>query len=482
MSWRRVGILWAVATVLVITAIVWEGLAPASGVGAAPEPKRVFAVDGEADTISVDESRISSAPAWPDREPRQLELTRGDDAPLVFVRADDGSWAQSAPIAHPVDPVSMQRTIRAMRELRAVDVLVGSDVGLDDASLGLDPPRATLAVQWGEDEASRRAVLELGRTGIGGRAYARIAGDDRILVVGGDLHARAVWMDPREWRDRSIFGDVAVDTATSVAMRSGPVEVRLERDRRTWRLASPFQTRAAGGPLDELLRSIAAARVAGFVLDAPEDLASFGLAVPVATVEVSVRPPGAETDRTTVLRLGATAGAGSEDRFGLVEGRDVVVRVPGSLIAAIVRNPIDWASPIASGVRAPDVGRVRILATGREIVLERDGAGWTRAVGVGSERPSDPVAIEPAAPSRLLDLVTEVRAAALQPGRVETPIVTLVLEDFSASPLGTVRIGRGDRGTWLMDSGDGLIRVYAAGIEPPVSPDEFPLLDPSEAG
>ena len=69
----------------------------------------------------------------------------------------------------------------------------------------------------------------MGRRGLGGRAYARIADDPeaRTLVVDAELHDRAVVMDPREWRVRGIFGEVSLDTAASVSLEVGGLRAAL---------------------------------------------------------------------------------------------------------------------------------------------------------------------------------------------------------------------------------------------------------------
>jgi len=65
----------------------------------------------------------------------------------------------------------------------------------------------------------------------------------------------------------------------------------------------------------------------------------------------------------------------------------------------------------------------------------------------------------------------------------------VVLEDFSGRPLHTVRIAAGGTQeaaaggtpsiTWIMDAGDGLLRLYPGGIQPPLSADAF---DPPAPG
>ncbi|MFK7959368.1 MAG: DUF4340 domain-containing protein [Phycisphaerales bacterium] len=466
MNWRTVGGLWILAIVLAAVAIMWQRLAPAAGV-VATRANSAMAVFGTSSAVDGGDALA----LWPDGEPESMRLVRDGEPERRYARNGDGNWNQIAPLNHPVDSFSVQRTARLLANLRAIDRLSAAEAGeVPDAVLGLDPPRARLSFTWpGGAEVS----VALGRRGIGGRAYARLAGGDETLVVGQELHDRAVAMDPREWRDRAIFGDVAADSASSVTISTGPNRVRLERDRREWRLREPVDTRVSPAALDELLRTLAAARLSGFILDQPPDTAAFGLVPPAATVELALSRPGQEEPEIRRLFLGAEAGAGTTDRFAMVEGRDTVIRVPGRLVQVFARDPVAWASLTAVSSVPADVGRVRILRPNLEIVLRREGEGWKMAVGRDGETPGAETDIPRGEADRLLDLLGTVQAAGIQSGRLtpEVDAATVVIEDFAFAPLGTVRIAADPSGIWVMDSGEGVLRVYPEGIAPPLDPE-----------
>ena len=405
---------------------------------------------------------------------------------MRFTRDDSGLWHQVEPVEHPVEAFSIERTLRLVRSLEARDVIEASGDRAAAAAgepseaslLGLDPPRAELEIRWA-DAVEPAIRVQMGRRGLGGRAYARIADDPeaRTLVVDAELHDRAVVMDPREWRVRDIFGEVSLDTAESISIEVWDLRTLLVREDRRWRVSEPYRTRVNPLLLEELVNRLSAAWVNGFVIDRPEDPARFGLAQrPQAEIRVRVAEPGRPV-RETRLRIGATAGAGTSDRYGIVDDRAVLVRIPGALVQSIGRLPAQWADPTASGVRPLDVGRMRVLREdpGLELVLERAGEAWTLAVGDGDAAPGKPRAVAAAGPGRLLELLTEVRAPGVRPGRLSpAESTTVVLEDFGGRPLHAVRIGRettdtgSGGGAWLMDAGDGLLRVYPAGIEPPL--------------
>lgn len=466
MTWRAVLSWWIAAIVLVAILVGWERLRPAAGAGARSPVRAVFTNAAGGGSSATP---LRDAPAWPSGDATEVLIERDGDPALRFARTAGGGWTQLEPVPYPVDPFSMERTIALLRTLTARDVIDADDPDATPELLGFAPPQARVTLQWPD---AGTVAVELGRRGIGGRAYARIAGDPRVLVIDAELHERAVTMDPREWRDRSIFGDVTVDTASSISLQIGTLRTELARDGRRWRMSEPFRTRVNPMLLDELIGRVATAVVGGFVLDQPDDLGRFGLSPsPEADLRVTIQAPGLEP-RTVRLRIGATAGANTFDRYGLIDDRPVVVRVPGALIQAIARRPAEWAEPTATGVRPADVGRVRLLRTdpATEIVLEREGEGWTIAVG---EEGASPGAVRPLTgdgASRLLDLMADVRAPGVRSGSLSpTASTAVVLEDFSGRPLHTVRIAPDPTGDfWLMDAGDGLLREYPGGIEPPL--------------
>lgn len=481
MNWRSVVAWWVVASVLVGVLAVWERLDPAAGVASRAERRAVFT------DPSARREGLPGMPSLPEGDPVELTIRRHGAAPLRFTREQGGLWRQVEPVEHPVEGFSIERTLRLVRGLEARDVITasprrGADADADAADpseaalLGLEPPRAEVEVRWAE--AAEPAIrLLMGRRGIGGRAYARVADDPegRMLVVDAEVHDRAVVMDPREWRDRTIFGEVSLDTAESISIEVGALRTVMVREDRQWRLSEPYATRVNPLLLEELVNRLTAARVNGFVIDDPEDPARFGLAPrPEAEIRVRVAEPG-QPVRETRLRIGAAAGAGTGDRYGIVDDRSVLVRVPGALVQSIARVPAMWADPTASGVRPLDVGRMRLLREdpGMELVLERVGEAWTLAAGDGVTAPGESTPIAAAGPGRLLELLTEVRAPGVRPGRL-TPSesTTVVLEDFGGRPLHAVRVGRDGSaeggGLWIMDAGDGLLRLYPAGIDPPL--------------
>ena len=278
-----------------------------------------------------------------------ITLQREGEPAHVFVR-DDDRWRQTEPFDYPMDAYSIQQLADLAEALNVVEVLdedVLSGSPGSEAAMGLDPPRATIAIAW----PGGSVELKLGRLGVAGRAYLKVSGYEKVYVVNQDLHDRALRMDPKEWRDRSIFHNVGVDSDRIEIAVGGSATV-LQRDRKQWRMIEPARTRVDDLALDELLQALGRAVIGSFIIDQVGDLSRFGLTNPAASLSVTttrlieIDGEVARQPQTQRLLVGARIGVGSQDRFAIVEGRPVIVRLSDAVLAALFRPVIQHIKPI----------------------------------------------------------------------------------------------------------------------------------------
>lgn len=410
----------------------------------------------------------------PVRKVQSITLQRRDEPTLTFELVD-GTWWQTEPFRQPMNAFSIQQLITTAEDLHYVSVI--DPDGENDAeqsltALSLNPPDAVISYQF-EDHS---LGFELGRRGIAGRAYLRIAGEPQVYVVNQLLHDRAVDMDPKEWRDRTIFRDVSVD-ATRIERRNGEQRLELERRQRRWRMTQPVATRAARASVEEYISAMARVEVGGYILDQPEDLSRFGLDEP--TAELSVVSAEAVADDGTVQRavqrqtllVGSTVSLGSQDRFGMIEGVDTVVRLRTAALAELFREPESLIDPTGTGVQPADVKSVRITRPDGELVLERDLDRWVAPAYGRTEVPYETV-------ENLLRIVAELPAPTVElkpyPHELEAASVTLL--GFDSRPRDTVRIAREpDDGRWALENGDNVLRIFPPGMDVPLSARDFGL-------
>jgi hypothetical protein len=392
-----------------------------------------------------------------------IGLARRDGETLRFERAGD-AWQQVEPITHPMDPFSIRQLI-----VQATEAQVLSEVNLEQsvqtvsaATLGLDPPLAVLTFET----PGGRTTINLGRRGLGGRAYAQLAADDAVLVIKSDLHDRATAMDPREWRDRRLFSNVSVD-AERIAFSAGNTQLELRRDGTQWTMAQPTATRADALMIEEYVANLAKAQVSGFILDTPESLERFGLGPGVAVLEVNAGGEGPMQR----LHLGLQIGASTGDRFAMLEGRPTVVRMNQATVQALFPAPETLVDPTGSGVQPADVKTITIRTAESELVLQRDFEKWRATSHDGRE-------ISAALVEELLRQMTELRAprVSIEPYPLEKQFATITFAGFGDKPLDTVRIVKDEAtGQWGLENGDNVLRVFPASMKLRLAPADYGL-------
>ena len=327
-------------------------------------------------------------------------------------------------------------------------------------------------------------TLELGRRRVAVRAYLRWKGDDAVCIVNQKLHERVLDMNPMEWRDRRIFQHAGADS-DSIELRNGESKMILLRDGRKWTMTEPVRTRVDEKNLDAFLLALGRATVSDYILDVkdPKELANFGLAKPAIALSVitkpqsppspasaggtnvtsgpSTQPAPIPTAITETLFVGQSRSTITLDRFGMIDGRPVVVSLSGPVLAALFRGPESLASPTGSGVNPADVKSMVIRTATEEMKLERDLDTW-RAISKNNAE------VNPAQVQELLDQLCTLRAPSveLKPYPRDLELATITFFGFNGKALDTVRIAQEkDKPATALENGDNVLRVFPQGLK-----------------
>jgi hypothetical protein len=210
----------------------------------------------------------------------------------------------------------------------------------------------------------------------------------------------------------------------------------------------------------------------GFVVDDPEDLARFGLAEPAAALAVTRDDGGVER-----LLVGGPSGLVSRDRFAMIEGVPTIVRLDEATLRGLLPAVTSLIEPTGTGVRPADVRSIVIDGDSGSVRLERNLDRWNATL-VAGERTLEGEA-DPAVVDRLLDLLSGTRATELlvQAYPTQLDVATVVLHGFDGRPIDAVRVAREDNaGRWAMENGDGVLRLFPASTQLPITPDDFPVI------
>jgi len=411
-------------------------------------------------------SRIDTTPlarAIPLDRVESLIIERADGRRLDLRRTVLG-WEQVEPFPVGLDAYAVRQIISTAQALGVVDSITLDGSG-DAERLGLDPPVATITYRWPDGEQ----VIALGNRTLAGRAWARIGRDaDEAVLVDASLHEKTLENDPRFLRDRTLAPFVGTET-NRIFVRTATGTLALDRTDRGWRLSEPVRTRGDEAAIADWLARVARTRVSGYLHDAPDRLDRFGLAEPVALLELeNGDPAGSRT-----IRIGDPIGVGSEDRYALVEGRPTVVRIDVETQKVLVPSAASLIDGTGTDVVREDVASIEVRRGEETITLKRDFDGWAGRVDSGPPQPVDRDAVE-----QLLGQLTEARAEAvlLREFPESMAHAMVILYGFDGGPLDTVRIALDPRGgNWALENGDRVLRVFDASFELPLSAVSFGL-------
>ncbi|MDG2424801.1 MAG: DUF4340 domain-containing protein [Phycisphaerales bacterium] len=394
-------------------------------------------------------------------EINRLELIQ-DESRWTFVREENGWW-QTEPFRAPIADRHVLSLAERANDLRVIDRFASSQE-LSDASLHLDPPKASLVFSWTGGDRQ----FDLGRRGVAGRGYLQIDEKPMILVVNQGLHEAVLDSDPATWREPRLFPGFDIESGR-VSRFVGNQEMRLDRSTGTWRITEPIETRINMEAMEAYVIELARAKSANVILDEPESLSAFGLDTPIAAIEVV---DGDDVSRR--LLIGDRVGGRTQDRYVMIEGIPSVLRLEAKTVVALLEDPINLIDSRASGISRAGVKAIVIRGSGEDIRLERDLDRWIAMSHDAVEVPRDRV-------EALMDLIfdapaMEVALVETYPQELEAGSITLI--GYDQRPMDTVRVLREtpeDGLRWGLENGDLVVRIHPSAITVPLSATDWGL-------
>lgn len=293
-----------------------------------------------------------------------LRIERAD-APAVVLERSDDQWHQVEPVRFPLDTERVRPLLRAATELRSIDRFQPSTDSEDNAptraSVGLEPPRLTLAIE----SENERITLHLGDRSLGSNGYLALENDPHVYIVQDALHRRLLDQTVNDWRRRRLESpDITALGQINLNRREG--RIALSRVDGQWTIDSAPPQRASRAAIQRVVDAVQDARIEAFVADQPDSLSRFGLAEPrlTCTLRTAASPSTDETNHeaqatTHTLRIGLPTDLRNEQFFATWSQNDQQPAVVFTLSAADI-EPLE--------VELDELRDPRLLTTGaREI-------------------------------------------------------------------------------------------------------------------
>ena len=401
---------------------------------------------------------------------------QGDDAAVVLTKQGQ-DWHQTQPVKFPLNTWSVRQLIDDAAGLRYTQQFEpASAEGKDLPTLhraSLSPAKAIVTLESKGSDAIRQTI-RLGKTTLGGRAYAMINDDPQIYLVDVALHRQIIDHKVTDWRKTTLDAPTEGRTQQVVLTHTGQT-IEMHKSDGRWSLGAPYSGRVETQAVTQMLAAVGGMYIGKFVADQPQDLSIYGLDQPavVLSIHIPVAEAGAQPAQTqpttapsdqdapdtttgqivspqrseaSTLLIGATEDLSNEQYFAAWSPDGAAPQVVFTISKADAErfnvSVDDLRDARITPLATTDVKEVSLDRTqGGEIHLLRSSGGWSFA-GPGPGFETDSAVV-----SSVVESITQTQAQAyhgIQEVELADPLATIRLAAIGAAGSDILKIYPGD--------------------------------------
>lgn len=375
----------------------------------------------------------------------KLEI-KTKDRTLAFEKKDD-KWQMSGPLKVRADKSAVMGILdgcESLQKERDVEAKKGEETDL--AKFGLKEPEVTITF-WAKPKAAKEEIkraLLLGKKTPGGEnVYARVDGQDGLLVIGNSLLDKA-GKETNEFRDKVVI-DVDKDKVEKMELACGdakPIECSM-KEKEGWLLTQPVADLGDKDKIEEVLNKLKDLRLekGDFVSEDDSDLKKYGLDSPRAVVTVY------QGGAAKTLLLGKPVDGKADKIYAKCKAEPSILAVNKTILDDLKKEPKDLRSRKVINLSSTgDVTKIEVKLPSQDVVVEKKDDKWT--LTKPSEEKADSASVD-----EFLDDVKKLsvddwaadKAADLKPYGLDKPIeVSLFLKEAPDKPV-TFLVGSKDK-------------------------------------
>ncbi len=249
----------------------------------------------------------------------------------------DEAWLMTSPVKARAAKSKIDTVLDALAALRAKEFVAEAKTPEDAKAYGLEKPDYEVAVAL--PSANRNVVFALHKEGE--KMFATASDSTKIIQFEGSL-LTDLERPVEEIRDKKV-ADFYSWEADRVAVKQGGLAFAAVKEKageaETWRFEDGAKEPADGAKVEAFVRKIEGLEAAAFV-DAPGDLAGYGLAP--ARVEVAVRTKDADGKAKEVVVLLGREDPDKKQTFVKAPGLDYLFRVDSTVLQDFPKEKKDW--------------------------------------------------------------------------------------------------------------------------------------------
>ena len=266
-------------------------------------------------------------------------------APMPFSLAyHDDAWWVAAPFQDRADRTEVSALVNRVNSLRIDRVVEDAPQVEHVAEWGLDHPKAELVVGLKDLPAPITIVFGAPVPDAAGMVYAKRSDEPALYAVAAS-DVDALLLDPHSLRSKACF-EFFTGQVSKVALQRGDAGWTAVKQNGQWK-ADPGELPLDTERVESFLNTAADLRVDGFEA-APGDLAGYGLNPPEG--RLAIWTTGKETPQRVLIGAAAPK---TENRYGQIEGRPAIVRLPEA-VTTLLETTLEALRPDDTNVEDAD--------------------------------------------------------------------------------------------------------------------------------
>jgi Domain of unknown function (DUF4340) len=255
-----------------------------------------------------------------------------------------------------------------------------------------------------------------------------------------------------EARKGRVFTTEPADV-TEVVLRRGDETVRIKRAGEGWDLVEPLKSAGDRGAVEEVVTSVATARMDREIDAKPQNLADFGLDKPAAEATLLLKD-----GKQVGLRLGAKSPTGTWV-YAQEAGKSNVIVVSDGVLRDVTRPVADWRSKTVLAFDRKDVTGVDVVTRDETLALETSDSHWrlTRPRALPADADAMRDFFDKLSAARIKEFVAE-SPRSLEPYGLDHPVRVAIHtgkdKDRATKTLLLGRVDEKKKGVYAMRTGE----------------------------
>lgn len=329
------------------------------------------------------------------------------DRELVIERKPGEPWMITKPEGIKADQTTANNLARAVADCE-VTKTVDEKPG-DLAPFGLAKPQVTVTVTT--TKGKTLPGIEVGKvTPVGFSAYIKFT-DKPAVMLTSSAFPSGMTKTVDQMRDRELMTFKVDDVKRVTISRDEGPEIEIDHEGDKWKIVKPAQYAADPTQIRQVLTTLADAKVADFINDAPADVTQYGLVKPHLTIAVYT---GKSMES---LLFGFKQKESGKDGIYVRRGeRAAVYTVHPWVMSSIDKSLLELRDKTVLSFDPSRVEMVKVESEGKQFALKRASGGKWDLVDNGTATPADVPVVE-----RFLDQIRDLKGNSIVMDPMKSP-------------------------------------------------------------